>query len=183
MSSNTRPLQVIVLGHKLSRATALWLRKQGPYKVYRVYFHIPRFDQVFETVRQVFTELHEQGCDLSGETPTVFQCVGSTVGALAVAAMWQGLTGNLPRLLNLIRISEEEYGPSRELPVLELDDFREECAGEARRWGVKVTEETLESMEIDDDGLALDGVISMSSLRGEARKLRADLEEPRSPHR
>lgn len=118
-------LQVVVLGHGLSTKTHEYLRSQGPYKVFKTVFHIERFDQVFEAVEEVFQDLQAQGCDLSGQTPTVFQATGSSVGAMAIVAAWYGLTGHLPSILNLIRQWDNSYGPSPEMPQLDLDGFAE----------------------------------------------------------
>lgn len=176
-SPSRRPLQVIVLGHQLSMATERYLREQDPnFRIYKVILHIETFDQVFLAAEEVFKELANQGCDLSGRTPTVFQAAGATVGSLALAAAWHGLTGSFPNILNLIRIGDWAYGPSPELPVLELHRFSEQIRQDAERYGVRVLVETPETVESVDDGYTCDGVVSLQSGRNRIRPLRMELD-------
>ncbi len=178
-----RPTQVIVLGHRLSRATMQWLKSQGPYKIYKILFHVDRFDRVFDSVKEVMRELHAQGCDLSGNTPTIFQPTGSTVGALVIASAWAGLTGQLPSFINLIRNGDATYAPSPELPVLDLHGFAIEIHRDCQEYGIRVISEDPETAEATavDDGLVFGGILKLASARNEFRPLR-ELQFEKKPY-
>lgn len=122
-----RRIQVFVFGHPLSNQTKNYLKTLAhEVKMYKVLLHIERFCDTLETIEKVFDTLESQGADLSGKTPTYFTTPGSSIASIALAGAWLGLSGEAPKVLNLIRDPKQSGGwvPSPEAPVLDLQSFR-----------------------------------------------------------
>ncbi len=163
--------QLIILGHAMSRDTLRFLNSIGPYKPFKILFHIERFDDPFAAVYTVFKHLHAMGCDLSGRTPTIWQTSGSTIGAHVLHTAWHRMTGQHMRILNVIRRGDSVYAPSPELPIIDLGCFYQ-AFPEALAAIISTSQEALEAEAVDDD-TECKGVIDMTARANEFRKLRA----------
>lgn len=117
--------QVIIFGHSLSDTSMQFLTNLlgTTAKVYRVDFHIDRFNLALQEVDKIFDLLRSKGADLSGRSRTIMVPPGSSVGSMILVAGWVGLTGDFPEVLNLIRRGDNVYAPSPETPVLHLTKY------------------------------------------------------------
>ncbi len=172
-SSKQKPkFQVVTLGHPLSQASLAYLRKLGPYKIFKINFHIERFSEPYLPVYEIFKHLKAMGCDLSGRTETIWQIPGTSLGALVFVCGWHSLTGEFPRVLNLIRRGEKVFNPSPELPVADLNEFRKEFP----QVFAEITAQDQDTAEAEavDDGyeIGLMPEINGRELRSEFRQAR-----------
>jgi hypothetical protein len=132
----TKPLQVLVFGHPLGLQTKAFLATiSADVRIHKVFMHIPRFCDTLPHVKGVFDELAKQGLDLSGRTPTLIVPPGSSLASMAIVAAWLGVSGEVPKLLNLIKDPSQsgEWIPSPEAPVLDLHSFRHDMRQAGRR--------------------------------------------------
>lgn len=101
--STRKHMQVIVVGDRLSLASAKWLEGQWPFIVFHVDLPNPAYDSLRAALEDALRQLHSLGCDLSGQAPTVFHVAGCPAG-VPLLWMWHGLTGIQPRPLALVRV-------------------------------------------------------------------------------
>jgi hypothetical protein len=128
-------IQVFVFGHPLSDQTKQFLSTLGEVRIHKVLLHVERFCDTLPTVEGVFEQLRDQGADLSGRTPTIFTPPGSSLAAMVLVAAWLGLSGEPPKLLNLIKDPAQSgaWVPSPEAPVLDLHSFRQKLRQQGRK--------------------------------------------------
>ena len=127
-----QPIQVFVFGHTLSRESRGYIKSLDiNAKIYEVGLHITRFDKVLVEMRDMLDLLKKNGADMSNYTRTIIVPSGSSVASLVFAAAWEGLTGDLPEVLNLInRGPERGHVPSPELPIIMMGNFAESLSNE-----------------------------------------------------
>lgn len=124
--------QVFVFGHKLSPETEAWLEAKhgkGQVRVHKAFVQIDRFDEHETASKKVLQRLRAQGADLTGATLTYMTVHGLSTTSLALAAVIAGVSGRLPRVLNVIRMNERQterefYAPSPELPFMDLEQLK-----------------------------------------------------------
>ena len=121
----SRRVQVIVTGHPLSPESKRFLREKYGSNIH--YFtqvwHTPHFSDAFPATEQFFDRLKDQGANLRGNVTTIFTVPGTSVGAVCIATAWAGLTGELPKFINVIRVGDV-WIPSPEMPILDLSSFK-----------------------------------------------------------
>jgi hypothetical protein len=122
-----QPVQVFLFGHELSAESRQFVLGLDPKaKIFKLAFHVTRFDRVLIEVRETIDKLKKAGADTSNYTRTLIVPSGSSVASLVFAAAWEGVTGDLPEVLNLInRGPARGHVPSPEMPVLQLPNFSE----------------------------------------------------------
>lgn len=133
-----QPLQVISLGHPLSRPSHKFIKGIAPkgwYSFYYASLHLDRFDQVLEATDSALDELRSQGADLSGATRTIIVPPGMSMVSMVFCAAWMGVTGDLPEILNVMRVGAEHV-PCPELPVINLHSVKNNVRSKHRRKSV-----------------------------------------------
>lgn len=128
-------LQVISLGHPLSRPSHKFIKSIAPkgwYSFYYASLHLDRFDQVIPVIDKALDELRSQGADLSGATRTIIVPPGMSMVSMVFAAAWMGVTGDLPEILNVMRIGQEHV-PCPELPIINLHSVKNNMRATHRR--------------------------------------------------
>lgn len=122
--------QVLVLGHLLGPETLAAIEaKYGPVKVYESFFQAPKMNQQLEVIDRCFRQFRQQGADMSGRTVTLIALPGLSVASTLAAAVWAGVSGSLPVVINLIKQTSADkcsvyYAPSPELPFIDLQSVR-----------------------------------------------------------
>lgn len=124
--------QVFVFGHKLSPETTAWLEAkhgQGCVRVHKAFVQIDVQNEHEVASKKVLQRLRAQGADLTGATLTYMTVHGLSTTSLALAAVIAGVSGRMPRVLNLIRMNDHEterefYAPSPELPYVDLESLK-----------------------------------------------------------
>lgn len=138
-----KKVQVIALGHPLTRETENWLEGRygtGNVSVFYKLFHASRMDRIEDEFTGVLNEMEAIGLDLSGKTPTILVPPGASMVALVVSAMLKGITRATPLWLNLIRRGDNVWYPSPELPVYYPDSLgRAMRQARARKANVSVS--------------------------------------------
>lgn len=147
---STSPLprcQVFCFGHSLSASTQLWLNQNYPggVRVFRAHYHADKMSDAVRAADGVLSNLARQGADLDNHVRTIIVSPGMSAGALLLAAGWMGMTGDLPKVLNLMRVGDE-YVPSPELPLLDLMSFKNNV-GRKKRSGQYVRPQGAERSE------------------------------------
>lgn len=128
-------LQVISLGHPLSRPSHKFVKSLTPNGWYNFYYtslHLDRFDQVLEVTDKALDELREQGADLSGKTRTIIVPPGMSMVAMVFSAAWMGVTGDLPEILNVMRVKQEHI-PCPEMPIISLHSVKNNARANHRK--------------------------------------------------
>lgn len=143
MTTPQTKLQVFTFGHPLSQETKDWLTSQyGPegtgWQVYLAYFHASQLHEAPKAVIRCMKKLHAQGADMSGRTKTFFVPTGLSIGVALLGAAWDGLTGEMPKWLNLIKQTDPKdplrsyYAPCPELPFVDAAGFRQSMSRNLR---------------------------------------------------
>lgn len=131
MSETLSPLdkkpkvQVLVFGHPLSKGTIRFLKQHyRRVHVHKVLNHVVNWSGVVDVTQDLLATMQAQGADLSGATETLIAVPGSSTSTATLVAALCGALGRLPGVLNLIRFPDGHYGPSPELPVLDLEEIK-----------------------------------------------------------
>lgn len=119
-------IQVITMSHRLSLQTHDYLRTLGSVKVFHAPLHVTRFNKVVEEVTEHLIKLKEHPLHplQVGGIRTIFVLGGSSLTAVTMMAVWEGMTGDPPEILNMIKRGEQLYIPSPELPLVSLGSIR-----------------------------------------------------------
>lgn len=127
-----KKIQVITSGHELSEAAQDYLKTiADEITVFPAFFFAKRLCQVVERTNAALDSLIAKGADVSGRTPTYVVLPGLSVATACFVSAWQGLSGQLPLVLNVINI-DGQYVPSPELPVIDLNSVKNNVARRKR---------------------------------------------------
>lgn len=128
-----RTVQVFTFGHALSEGTKAYLRRTyGAYRVHKAFFHAPQLQDVPGAALATLRTLQKQKADFSGQAITLFALPGLGSGAVMLAFGWAGVTGEGPRVLNLMKSADGTYIPSPECPELDCHEFKNQVGRQLR---------------------------------------------------
>lgn len=125
-------IQVIAM-HRLSKETERFLQKlDNEVNIIYAPLHVARFCDAPQATQDWMIHLI-QGKDVqAGGCRTIFLPSGSSVVSCIIVALWAGLTGDMPEILNLIKRGESLYIPSPEMPLISLGGLKAKMRGEFR---------------------------------------------------